>query len=175
LLSNAACTATPRAWCWTRGGTWPRCGTPRGCWRNPKRPPVGLYKLNSVYPIELESAWFQPLNLKGDFLVSKMLLSNSTCTATPRRYERRAADTNSFEPAGLARLRCCRGRRRRRGGIARGALARRRAPAAVAGRSRHRAGAANDYCCGGGGGRGGRGDCPLSVVGLYKLNSAYHP
>jgi hypothetical protein len=31
---------------------------------------VGLYKLNSVDP-QLESAWFQPLNLKCDLLVSK--------------------------------------------------------------------------------------------------------
>jgi hypothetical protein len=32
--------------------------------------PVGLYKLNAIYP-DLESAWFQPLNLLCDILVSK--------------------------------------------------------------------------------------------------------
>jgi hypothetical protein len=32
----------------------------------------------------LETAWFQPLKLKCDILVSKFALSNSTCTATPR-------------------------------------------------------------------------------------------
>jgi hypothetical protein len=32
---------------------------------------VGLYTLNSVYPW-LESAWFQPLNLKCDFLVLRL-------------------------------------------------------------------------------------------------------
>ena len=31
---------------------------------------AGLYKLNPVDP-QLESAWFQPLKLKCDFLVSK--------------------------------------------------------------------------------------------------------
>jgi hypothetical protein len=33
--------------------------------------PVGLYKLNPVEP-QLESAWFQPLKLKCDILVSKL-------------------------------------------------------------------------------------------------------
>jgi hypothetical protein len=31
---------------------------------------------------ELESAWFQPLNLKCDFLVSKFALNVTCCTAT---------------------------------------------------------------------------------------------
>jgi hypothetical protein len=30
----------------------------------------GLYKLNPVTPITLESAWFQPVSLKCDILVS---------------------------------------------------------------------------------------------------------
>jgi hypothetical protein len=42
---------------------------------------VGLYNLNPVDP-QLESAWFQPLNLKCDILVSKICFSNSTCTTT---------------------------------------------------------------------------------------------
>ena len=32
---------------------------------------VGLYRLTAVVTLELESVWFQPLNLKCDFLVSK--------------------------------------------------------------------------------------------------------
>jgi hypothetical protein len=44
---------------------------------------VGLYKLNPVGPY-LDSAWFQPLNLSCEKLVSK-LVSNSTCTTTPRQ------------------------------------------------------------------------------------------
>jgi hypothetical protein len=48
---------------------------------------VGLHKLNSIYP-EFESAWFQPLNLKCELLVSpgfKVCFRIPTCTATPRR------------------------------------------------------------------------------------------
>jgi hypothetical protein len=30
----------------------------------------------------LKTAWFQPLNLSNDILVSSLLLSNATCTAT---------------------------------------------------------------------------------------------
>jgi hypothetical protein len=33
---------------------------------------VGLYRLNPVWPIALDSAWFQPLNLSSDFLVSPL-------------------------------------------------------------------------------------------------------
>jgi hypothetical protein len=40
---------------------------------------VERYKLNPVDP-QLESTRFQPSNLSSDILVSKPLLSNSTCT-----------------------------------------------------------------------------------------------
>jgi hypothetical protein len=44
---------------------------------------VGRYKSNAVDP-QLESAWFQPLNLSSESCF-KNLLSNSTyCNATPR-------------------------------------------------------------------------------------------
>jgi hypothetical protein len=52
------------------GGGVGRQGVARAA-RGGRRPAavVGLYKLNSVDP-ELESAWFQPLNLKCDILLS---------------------------------------------------------------------------------------------------------
>jgi hypothetical protein len=40
--------------------------------------------LNVLDPELESSAWFQPLNLKCDFLGFKPLLSNAACTATPR-------------------------------------------------------------------------------------------
>jgi hypothetical protein len=54
---------------------------------------VGLYKLNSVWPIACESAWFHPLKLKSEKLVSSLCFQNATCTATPwtRRRRTRAA------------------------------------------------------------------------------------
>jgi hypothetical protein len=39
---------------------------------------VGLHKLNPVYP-ELESAWFQPLSLSSDILVSKFAFKFNLC------------------------------------------------------------------------------------------------
>jgi hypothetical protein len=46
---------------------------------------VGRCKLNPVGPIACQSAWFQSLNLECDILVSSLLLSHSTCTATAWR------------------------------------------------------------------------------------------
>jgi hypothetical protein len=46
------------------------CGELGRGWKTQGEHMAGLYKLNSADP-ELESAWFQPLNLKYDILVSK--------------------------------------------------------------------------------------------------------
>jgi hypothetical protein len=51
---------------------------------------VGLYKLNSAYP-ELESAWFQPLNLKSDILVTSLCCFQIQLVPLQRGGERRGA------------------------------------------------------------------------------------
>jgi hypothetical protein len=59
-----------------------------------RAPPVGLCKLSALYP-ELESAWFQPSNLKCDILISKLFavklnLYRYTPGAAPRENSRTA-------------------------------------------------------------------------------------
>ena len=53
----------------------------------------GLYKLNPVDDPyrSLKGAWFPPLNLECDILISKPLLSNATCAAPSRGQKLRAA------------------------------------------------------------------------------------
>ena len=80
--------------------------TPRGAKGSKIKIKVGLYNLNADYPY-LESARFQPLNLKCDFLVSKFAFTFNTCTATSRAITRTTpthpAATRAAEAAGMTR------------------------------------------------------------------------
>jgi hypothetical protein len=54
-------------------------------------------------PIALETAWFHPLNLKCDILVSRNMLPNAACTATA--WPLLLASTDELLPAFLTLLR----------------------------------------------------------------------